>query len=264
MTTWTLADFVPAYEDLFATYLEWVDGFDAEDLATQSLCPEWDVRGVIGHTIGVEALLDGWTPSTETPPPFERVSDVDDAIADRDPAAVATEIHRVLASRLDHLRSLPSDASDAPSMTPLGMATYGRFLRVRAFDLWVHAYDIAVPLNRPVTVGPRADAIALDEVASAIGYIVGKKVGLPDGMSAVVHVTGENARDIAAAVVNGKGRPVASVEDPDVEVTADLETFVLLAAGRLDPQERIDADRITWTGDAEWGEQMARNLAYII
>ena len=39
-------------------------------------------------------------------------------------------------------------------------------------------------------------------------------------------------------------------------------TFVLLAAGRIDPQERIDTGRITWSGDAEWGERMARNLAY--
>ena len=39
-------------------------------------------------------------------------------------------------------------------------------------------------------------------------------------------------------------------------------TFVMLAAGRIDPQEQIDAGTITWSGDAEWGERAARNLAY--
>ena len=76
-----------------------------------------------------------------------------------------------------------------------------------------------------------------------------------------MHVTGGVERDIAV-VVDGKARPVDSVADPDVEVTADVETFVLLAAGRIDPQTRIDDGRITWSGDAEWGERMARNLAY--
>ena len=89
----------------------------------------------------------------------------------------------------------------------------------------------------------------------------GQEVGLPDGRSAVVHVTGQVELDIAV-VVDGKARPVESVADPDVEITADVETFILLAAGRVDPQSRIDAGRITWSGDVECGERMARNLAY--
>jgi hypothetical protein len=77
----------------------------------------------------------------------------------------------------------------------------------------------------------------------------------------VIHVTGGVERDLAV-VVDGKARPVESVDDPDVELTTDIETFMLLAAGRVDPQGRIDDGRITWSGDAEWGERMARHLAY--
>jgi hypothetical protein len=36
----------------------------------------------------------------------------------------------------------------------------------------------------------------------------------------------------------------------------------MLAAGRVDPGERIAAGRISWTGDDEWGERAAHNLAY--
>ena len=65
-----------------------------------------------------------------------------------------------------------------------------------------------------------------------------------------------------AVVVDGRATAVDSVESPDVEVTTDVETFVMLAAGRIDPQAQIDAGRISWSGDGQWGETAARNLTY--
>ena len=261
MTVHTMTDFLSAHESLFATYTGWCNEFTVEDLATQSLCPDWDVRGVLGHAIGVETVLEGWEPSPDSPPPFGKMAEFDAALADLDPSGVASAVAEATSARLAHLRSLDADAAATPSITPTGVKTYGDFLRIRVFDLWVHAHDVAIPLGRPVDAAPVTAEMALAEVAGAIGYITGKKVGLPDGMSAVVHVTGIVERDIAV-VVDGKARAVDAVDDPDVELTADVETFVLLAAGRIDPQARIDDGRITWSGDAEWGERMARNLAY--
>ena len=261
MTPRTMADHLAAHEQLFDVYATWSAGFDADDLAVQSLCPDWDVRGVIAHALGVETVLDGWTPSTETPPPFGKMGDFAALVADLDSDALAATVAEVTTSRLDHLRSLDPAVVGAASITPTGVKTYGDFLRIRVFDLWVHARDIALPLGRSLDPGGISAELALDEVAGAIGYIVGKNVGLPDGSSAVVHVTGDVERDIAV-VVDGKARAVESVADPDVELTTDVETFILLAAGRVDPQSRIDGARITWSGDAEWGERMARNLAY--
>ena len=54
----------------------------------------------------------------------------------------------------------------------------------------------------------------------------------------------------------------SSLMTPDVEVFADVATFVMLAGGRIDPQSQIDANKISWSGDAHWGETAARNLAY--
>lgn len=263
MSTHTLAEYVSAHEDLFATYTSWLDGFGADELATQSLCPEWDVRAVVGHTIGVETVLDGWKPSADSPPPFQKMGHFSASVADLEPPALAAKVREATSSRLEHLRSMEPGVVDAPSVTPVGVSTYGGFLRIRVLDLWVHAHDIALPLGLAVDAGRPAAELTLEEVAGSIGYIVGKKVGLPDGMSAVLHITGDPGADIAV-VVDGRARAVPSVEGPDVELTADLETFVLLAAGRLDPQERIDSARITWSGDAEWGERMARNLAYMM
>jgi len=36
----------------------------------------------------------------------------------------------------------------------------------------------------------------------------------------------------------------------------------MLACGRIDPQQRIDAGRISWTGDDIWGEKAARSLRF--
>ena len=97
----------------------------------------------------------------------------------------------------------------------------------------------------------------------SIGYIVGKKIGLPDGASIVFHLTGPVKRDLPV-VVDGRARAVDHVDHPDVELTTDTVTFVQLAAGRIDPQRQIDAGRVTWTGNAQLGEQAARNLRFTI
>jgi hypothetical protein len=102
---------------------------------------------------------------------------------------------------------------------------------------------------------------AVDEVHMSIGYIVGKKIALPDGMSIAFHLTGPVERDIFA-VVDGRAAGVDQVDQPSVEVTTDSTTFVQLACGRIDPQEQIDGGKISWTGDAEWGEKAATNLRF--
>lgn len=48
-----------------------VGGRSDEDWTVRSLCPDWDVRGVITHLGAVEYLLTGWKPeSADSPIPF--------------------------------------------------------------------------------------------------------------------------------------------------------------------------------------------------
>ncbi len=261
MSTPTLADYVSGYETMFAYYDELCGRLRADQLAVRSLCPDWDLRGVVAHVVGVEDALDGWAPSTENPPPFAGVGAFAHEVAGLSPTDLAARAGAVTASRLAHLRSLDADVVDAPSFTPTGIRTYRAFLQIRLFDMWVHARDIALPLGERLDDSGFVAETAVTEVAGSAGYIVGKKVGLPDGMSIVFHLDGGVRRDIAVRV-DGRAAVVPDIENPDVEVFADTETFVLLAAGRVDPQERIDRGRISWQGDATWGERAARNLAY--
>ena len=154
----------------------------------------------------------------------------------------------------------PSDFA-RPSWTPVGPGSYGRFMEIRVFDFWVHERDISTPLGRPTDdTGARAE-IALAEVEGSLGYIVGKKVGLPDGRRIVFHLSGPLERDIAV-VVDGRARVVDEAPLADVEIWTDTVTFIQLACGRIDPQEPIDLGTIRWYGDAQFGERAARNLRF--
>jgi uncharacterized protein (TIGR03083 family) len=228
----------------------------------QSLCPDWTARGVINHLIMMERVMTGWLPSgPEELPHFDRVAAVDEQMAALDDTSMASLAGEIFAARRADLAGLTQADMERVSWTPVGVQTYGRFLEIRIFDLWVHERDITTPLHWAADDGGARAEIALGEVAGSLGYIVGKKIGLPDGTSIVFHLTGPVARDLSV-VVDGRAKVVDHVAAPDVELTTDTVTFIQLACGRLDPQEPIDSGAVTWTGDAALGDRAARNLRF--
>lgn len=257
----SLAAFIDAHRLAFDELNGLAADLDADQLAVQSLCPDWDVRACLGHVIGVEKALTGWQPDPENLFDFNVALEFDGELKDRDPAGVAAAVQGVTDARLADLEGRDAAVVDAASMTPVGPQAYGNFLQIRVFDMWVHARDIALPLGVELTDGGPTAEFALNEVHRSMGYIAGKRIGLEDGMSMTVEVTGGAARTIHVAV-DGRAGLVESLDDPDLTLRADTETFVMLACGRVDPQERIDDGRISWTGDDRWGEKAARNLRF--
>ncbi|MEM9465541.1 MAG: maleylpyruvate isomerase family mycothiol-dependent enzyme [Actinomycetota bacterium] len=257
----SLPDYLDAHRIAFAELNDLIAGLDAAQLATPSLCPDWDVRACIGHVIGVEKALTGWIPDPERLFDFAVAIDFAAGLDGLAPDAVAAAVREVTEARTADLEAFEPGIVDTPSMTPVGPQAYGNFLQIRVFDMWVHARDIALPLGIDLPDGGPTAAMALNEVHRSMGYIAGKKIGLEDGMSMTVQVTGGAPRTIHVAV-DGRAGLVDALDDPDVTLTADVETFVMLACGRVDPQERIDAGRISWTGDGAWGDRAARNLRF--
>lgn len=257
MASRTPADIRTALEHCYTAMEALAADLTDADWQAQSLCPDWTVRGVFDHVVSVEAVLAGWLPdSAEALPPFERAAEF---IAD--PTPYSEKMGTVFEQRRRDLAVLSPADFDHPSWTPVGPGTYGRFLAIRVFDIWVHERDITTALGRPTDDGGIAAELSVDQVESSIGYIVGKKVGLPDGTSITFDLTGPITRKLHVQV-DGKAKAVDHLDDPDVAVTTDSTTFVQLASGRIDPQAQIDAGRIRWTGDHELGDRAARNLRF--
>jgi uncharacterized protein (TIGR03083 family) len=239
-----------------------VDGLTAEQWSTQSLCPDWTVRGVLVHLGAVEHMLLGEAPgSMPDSLPFGKVGDWMASVASLSDDELLGCYRAVIAARREELAAMSDDDFDRPCMTPVGPGTYGRFMDVRVFDFWVHEQDIRVPLGlRGHETGPAAQ-MAIAEIEASLGYIVGRKIGLPDGMGITIELTGPVDR-MFHVVVDGRAGRVESLDAPDVTLRTDSTTFALLACGRIDPQGPIDDGRVSWDGHAEWGDRAARNLAF--
>ncbi len=255
--TRSVAEIRSALEHCYDAFEALCADFGDAEWQAQSLCPDWTVRGVVDHVTSIEAVMAGWLPTDDTtPPPFERAGEF---LADDAP--YVDKVRGVYDRRRHDLAALSDEDLARPSWMPVGPGTYGRFLAIRVFDFWVHERDITTALGRATDDGGITAELSLAEVENSIGYIVGKKVGVPDGKSVTIDLTGPLARQIHVAV-DGRAAKVDHLDHPDVTVTTDSTTFIQLACGRIDPQTQIDSGKISWTGDDELGDRFARNLRF--
>jgi len=234
--------------------------------------PGWTVRDVLSHVIGTEAMLSG-----------EPTPDVDVAHLDHMKNAIAEGNERwvesmralsgdqmlarfddVTSGRMAALEAMSQADFDAPSWTPVGNdETYGRFMRIRHYDSYLHEHDIRCALAIP----PREDVAdlrsATDEVATGLGYIVGRKAAMPDGARVQVDLTGPLRRTYLVAV-DGRAALVDSFDrPPTVGVAMPVSLYLRLTGGRDDRFADLN-ERIGYTGDRALGEQLVANLAFTI
>lgn len=257
----TLDEIRTALVGCYSDFEELCASLSPREWVAQSLCPEWNVRDVVNHVTGIEAAMVGWLPDDpQTPPPFDNAAAfLNEPFADD--AGYGANVRAIYDERRRDLAALTQGDLERPSWMPVGPGTYGRFLEIRVFDFWVHVRDITAPLGRDTDDAGVGAEIALGVVEDAIAFIVGKKVGLPDGTSVMFRLTGPITRELCVAV-DGRARRVAGLDNPNVTVVTDSTTFLQLACGRIDPQVQIDSGAISWTGDAELGERAARNLRF--
>jgi uncharacterized protein (TIGR03083 family) len=244
-----------------------------EDQWDQPTClPGWTVRDVLSHVIGAEAMLLG-----EQAP----VADVSGLQHIKNPIAEANELWvqsmrdhdgdqmrarfaDVTARRLAALDLMTQADFDAPSWTPAGRdETYGRFMRIRHYDCFMHEHDMRDALGKP----PRVDAgdirSAVDEVATGLGYIVGRRAGLPDGSRVRFDMTGPVSRTYLVSV-DGRASLVESFDgEPTVSLALPLPLFLRLTGGRHDLTPGRPGD-VVISGDRQLGEQLVANLAFTI
>ena len=269
-------------EVLAALFASW-DSLDAvlaglsdDQWRTPTSLPGWSVHDVVAHIVGTESMLSG----APNPEPDSDVAARDHVRNDigamnerwvehlrpESPAAMLAKFREVIAGRKAALSAMPIEEWNTVTFTPAGPDSYGRFMRVRVFDCWVHEHDIRDAVGRPASdaelSGPDV-RLALDEMASSMGFVVGKKGKAPEGSRVLLTLTGPISREIRVSV---DGR-AAVVEDfggaePTVAITVDGLQFTRLAGGR--PMVAGRPERIEYAGDAEAGKRIVENLAYVI
>ena len=159
--------------------------------------------------------------------------------------------------------ALVATAFDAPSWTPAGEDTYGRYMRIRVMDQWFHEQDVREAIGRPGHLSGLAPEVVLDELSSAMGYVVGKQANFPEGSSVRIDLRGPMSHrwDIA---VTDRARVVDQLSgEPTVTVTMPGATFCRLAGGRREWNHPWVRSAVVVEGDHDLGDQLLANLAFL-
>ncbi len=249
-------------------------GLTAEQWQTPTALPGWTVHDVVAHVLGTEMMLSG------TPLPDVDVAGRDhvhneigalnerwvEHLRSKSPDEMLALFREVAAQRKAALMAMPIEEWNTVTLTPAGPDSYGRFMRVRTFDCWIHEHDIRDAVSAPAGehAYSGADArLALDEMTTSMGFVIAKKGGAPDGSRVEVQLTGPLARTIRVAV-DGRAAVVPDFggQDPTATITLDGRQFVRLAGGRRMVPEAPQA--IDYAGDTAVGTRIVENLAYVI
>ncbi len=233
--------------------------------------PGWTVRDVVAHVIGTESMLQGHS----TPEADIDVSTLEHVRNDigvlnecwvrklrsLSNAELLERFRATTAQRREALSAMGSDQWHELTMTPAGPDSYGRFMRVRTFDCFMHANDVrdAVGGGEADFSGPDA-RLALDEMATSMGFVVGKLGTAPDGSRVRLELTGPLARTINVAV-DGRAKVVDDFDgEPTATIALDGLLFTRLAGGRV----AVDHDAIAYGGDEAVGRRIVEHLNYVI
>ncbi|TPG32769.1 maleylpyruvate isomerase family mycothiol-dependent enzyme [Mycolicibacterium hodleri] len=237
--------------------------------------PGWCVHDVVAHVVGTESMLAG-IPTPEADIEVSTLEHVRNPIGVMNEcwvrhldgetgAAVLLRFRDVTASRRETLTAMNHDDWNALTATPAGPDSYGRFMRVRLFDCWMHEQDIREALARPSSDGDLdtpAARLALDEMVASMGFVVGKLGKAPDGSRVSIELTGPLARTIRVAV-DGRATLVDDFDaQPTTAIRLDGLQFTRLAGGR--PMSTARSTALEIDGDAEVGQRIVDNLAYVI
>ena len=248
-------------------------GLSEDEWRSPTPLPGWSVHTVVAHIVGTESMLHGLS----TPDADIDVSTLNHVrndvgianecwvrhLGEQSGAELHDRFRSLTADRRKRLTDMSVDDWNAPMVTPVGPESFGRFMRVRLFDCWMHEQDIRDALNRPSSGAelsqPQA-RLAVDEIAATMGYVVGKLGKAPEGSRVAVELTGPLARTIRVAV-DGRAQFVDGFNGSDATSTIKVDglLFTRLAGGRCDKSAGVQ-----FGGDTEAGSRIVEHLNFVI
>ncbi len=154
------------------------------------------------------------------------------------------------------------------------MVAYRDFMAVRVMDCWVHEQDVRVATGRVVRAEGAAGALALERLVSAMGFVVGKKAGAPEGATVRFDITGTWPRRIDVTVRDGRAVTSDVSDDatgkrgstvaPTAVLTMDDGAFTRLACGRLDAGRARRDGLVETSGDDVLADAVLGSMAFMI
>ena len=247
-----------------------VDDLTEDEWLLPTALPGWTVKDNVSHIIGTERAFSGEpAPDVDVSHltfltgPFPAAMEPWIEARRTVPAAeVAREFIEVTDARVAALAALSDEEMDEVGWSPVGEIPYRQFMRVRLFDCWMHEQDIRRAVGRPGHLeGPVVD-VALERFQGALGFVVGKKAGAPDGSSVVFRISGPEPRTYAV-VVEGRASVVPDVPaTPTTTISLPLTTFVALGGGRWTRDDAEQAGGLAVDGDATLGAAVLDNMAF--
>lgn len=260
---------VAALHEQFDALIELGRQLDDSQWQTATDCPGWTVKDLYSHVIGTELMLLGRPDETievgDAPHLHNEIGQFNEVSVirrrDRPGAEVLAELESIVAERTGALDAMTQADFDAESFTPAGKDTYGRFMQIRVFDCWIHEQDAREALGLPGHASGHAVDVSLDEHATALGFVVGKKAGATEGQSVRLQLTGDTERTVDVRV-DGRATVVDDLQDPTTTITIPTLLWFRFAAGRraADPSH----PDVTVEGDQELGQRVLANAAYTI
>jgi uncharacterized protein (TIGR03083 family) len=238
--------------------------------------PGWSVQDVVAHIVGTESMLKG-VPTPASNIDVMTLGHVHNAVGAMNEcwvrhfrgesvAGVFATYRAIVAERRTELEALSEASWNAVTATPAGRDSYGRFMRIRTFDCWMHEHDIRDALGVEATdeeLRGTAPRLALDEVVASLGFVVGKRGKAPEGSRILIDLTGPLARAIRIAV-DGRAAVVDDFDgaEPTTVIRMDGLQFTRLCGGR--PMSSARPWWIDFEGDATAGQRIIENLNYVI
>lgn len=235
----------------------WLGDLPDGDFAHPSVLPEWDIRTLTGHLVGVHAgfgrVLDH--PTAESPlPAYELVARYRRDVAmirestatttgDRSGPELVADLGRAIAALADRL--LGDTLLPAVIATPRGPGTVADFVLTRIVEVVVHADDLSRSLPDRAPIALRRGALSTS--SRTLAAIL---AGQQPGRSVEVRVPPYAA--VQCGYVSSDGvadpGPTHTRGTPPNVVETDALTFLRLATGRISWSEAMATGAVLASG----------------
>jgi uncharacterized protein (TIGR03083 family) len=264
---------VDMLEQVWGSMAELGASLDETEWKAPSECPGWTIQDNLVHITAMERfILDDPLPMLDVPDDLPHVKNDIGRSNERwiesrrswTGADALAEFVATTDARIAALRELDDDGFGADSWTPMGPGTVAKLLGFRIFDSWVHEQDMRGALERPGDLDSATARFSTQMMVDVLPYVVGKKVGAPDGSTVVLTLTGPIDTTTAVGVTDGRARALDVVPElPTVMLTVASDTYGRLSCGRLDPDEAVVTGVVAIEGDVTLGGALVHELNYM-